>query len=158
MSYGFQESTDRHMISRTGTQWRLGRKCQGQTRMPPGLSLPRSPACFSLHLPLLLSHGSISPQDGNHGDQPPRVLLPTPAAISQSQLGSSPGKIERPGLDPVPTPDQSAEARSVVGSKNMVPSRLMGGPQWRWCKKHGPIVRRPGTGSLEPLPIWGHVH
>lgn len=75
-----------------------------------------------------------------------------------SQLGSSQGKIERPGLDPVPTPDQSAEARGVVGSKNMVPSRLMGGPQWRWCKKHGPIVRRPGTGSLEPLPIWGHVH
>lgn len=38
-------------------------------------------------------------------------------------------------MNPVFTLDQSVEARGVLGYKNMVLSRQLGGPHWRWCRK-----------------------
>lgn len=144
------------MISRAKTQRSLKRikarlKCH-QGSLCPG-TLPAS-LCTSFFSCLM----EASPLPAGDGGQPSRALLPAPTAISQSELGSSQAKTEGPGLDPVPTLDQSPEARGVVRCKTMVPFRPLGGPQWRGCKNHCPLIRQPGTGSLEPLPIWGHVH
>ena len=125
-------------------KWHQGALCSG--------TLPASLCTF-----FSSSLMAASPLPAGDGGQPSRSLLPAPTAISQSELGSSRAKTERPGLDPVPTLDQSPEARGVVQGKTMVTFRPLGGPQWRGRKNHCPLIRQPGTGSLESLPLWGHV-
>lgn len=143
--------------------WLAGQRPSGASRESrPESSATRALSAQEPCLPLCTSFSSslmeASPLPAGDGGQPSRALLPAPTAISQSELGSSQAKTERPSLEPVPTLDQSPEARGVVRCKTMVPFRPLGGPQRRGCKNHYLLIRQPGTGSLEPLPMWGHVH
>lgn len=69
------EEADRHMIRRAGTQQSLRRMCQGQTAMPPGLSLcPRVSLLLSAP-PALMAASALRMEI--MAASPPEFLLPT---------------------------------------------------------------------------------
>lgn len=129
-SNGFQGSWQAHDSQGRDTAEPQENVSRPDCNASRALSLPKSlPASVCTPCP----HGSLCPQDGDHGCQPARVFTSYCGAISQSQLESSQGKTERPSL--ILGPLSISQLRPGVGSKNMMPWRPLA-LGWKWGRKH----------------------
>lgn len=125
-------------------KWHQGAVCSG--------TLPASLCTFSSS-----SLMAASPLPAGDGGQPSRALLPAPTALSQSELGSSQAKTERPGLDLVPTLTNHPRPEVWCRVRQWW-LQAAGWPTVEGAQKSLSFDQTTWTGSLEPLPIWGHVH